>query len=221
MSWLHRVLGRDGASQLAVDPTYFAARVSLRPVEFGVLGCYAKSLNSGTIGAGLAAGASVYAFRYGGTNLAVLKKIVVAAANAGTGFTAGLGHLDLVPARSFTVAGSGGSAGTITGNNGKLKSAMGSLAGNYDIRIASTTALTNGTRTPDTDPIGSIEFPCSATANAVMIPPGTVLWEAKPGDTPFIMAASEGFEIQATVTATGTWGLSATSVWDEVTTANF
>lgn len=44
MSWLHRVLGRDGTSQLAVDANLFAAAMSARPLPYGSGGHYRTSV---------------------------------------------------------------------------------------------------------------------------------------------------------------------------------
>jgi hypothetical protein len=191
---------------------------ALRPLDYGALGSYSKAMNSGIMAAGLAAGSPIFSFQWTGTtntaNVAVIRSISVSAVNAGTGFTAGLGSMSVYPARAFTVVDSGGTAGTLTGDNGNLRTSMPATKAG-DIRIASTATLTAGTRTLDTDPIGSVEFACSATASATMIGP-TKIWEAKVGEYPFVLAANEGFVIQATVTATGTWGFSVWVEWDEL-----
>lgn len=216
MSWLHRVLGKDGASQLAVDPSHFAARVSLRPIEIGSLGAYSKSLNSGIMAAGLAANANIYSFRNGGANIALLRKVVITMGGLATAFTAGQATFNLIPARSFTASDSGGTGGTLTGNNGKLRTSFGTTTIS-DIRIASTAALTAGTRTLDTDPIASITLPIGVAVSTIYIPPNTELWTPEAGQHPHIISPNEGFVIQTTVPATGTWCFSVRPVWDEVT----
>lgn len=189
--------------------------VALVPPIDTIGGAYAKGLTSGVIAAGQGAGSPVFAFRYTGSYLCLVKRVIVSAANAGTGFTAGLGHLDLFAARGFTANDTGGNVATLTTNNGKLRTSH-QVTAVGDIRIANTAALGAGTRTLDTDPLASLEFACSATASAVMVPTGTPIFEAKPGDHPLLCVNNEGFEIQATVTATGTWGLSVSVQYDEV-----
>jgi hypothetical protein len=85
-----------------------------------------------------------------------------------------------------------------------------------DIRIASTGALTAGTRTLDTDPLAAITVGIGATANVIYIPPTTDLFVAYPGDHPLVCAQNEGFIIQATVPATGTWCFGVQVEWDEI-----
>lgn len=55
-------------------------------------------------------------------------------------------------ARSFTAADSGGAAATLTTNNGKMQTSMSTTA-MTDIRMASTGAITPGTRTLDAQPL--------------------------------------------------------------------
>jgi len=60
-------------------------------------------------------------------------------------------------AKSFSAAGTGGTAATITGNNGKMRTSMGTtLLG--EARCASTAALGAGTKTLDSQAIGQISL---------------------------------------------------------------
>lgn len=194
---------------------YGPAGTGIIPVTAGLTGSYAKGLASGTMAAGLAANAPVFSLRYGGTGFAVIKRVTVSAGNAGTAFAAGVANFSLYDARAFTASDSGGTAATLTGNNGKLKTSFATTAVS-DIRISSTATLTAGTRTLDTDPLGAVVVPISTTASSVMASSGTVLMDPKnAGDYPLVLATNEGFVIQATVPATGTWSFSVFVEWDE------
>ena len=74
----------------------------ISPLYGGLLGSYAKGIVSGDIAAGLSANSPVFSFRYGGSGVAVVKKITVSAVVNGTAFTAGSAHSDLLPRRSIT-----------------------------------------------------------------------------------------------------------------------
>lgn len=84
-----------------------------------------------------------------------------------TGFTAAqLVGFDIVIGRSYSASSSGGTALTLTGNNGKLRQASpNSLV--TDARISTTAALTAGTVTVDFVPLGQDSvWALAATAGA-------------------------------------------------------
>lgn len=191
-----------------------ALKTVIRPTDWGALGVYSKALTSGTMAAGLAAGSSVFQFRNSSANVYLVKRVMISAGDL-VAFAAGFVTFTLTPARTFTANGSGGTAGTLTGNNGKLRTSMATM-GAAEIRIASTAALTGGTWVLDTDPIAAITTSVVATAGINIVPPGTPLIDRRPGDQPFILAQNEGFDIEATVPATGTWRFSVQVDWEEL-----
>lgn len=183
----------------------------------GLTGAYRKSMSTGTMAAGLASDSPVFSFRYGGTGYAVIRSVTISAVNAGTAFTAGVGKLELYKATAFTASDSGGTAGTLTAGGGdRLRTSL-AVSAVSDFRIASTGALTAGTRTLGTDPLASTVVAVPATStNYQMIVPGTTLYNrAEAGDYPLTLTTSEGFVIQATVPATGTWTATVSVQWDE------
>src|SRR6266403_2036985 len=105
-----------------------------------LLGSYCMGANSGTMAAGLAGGAPVFSFRYGAANLAIIRKVTAEADDITTAFVAGAAKFDLIAARSFTASDTGGTAGTLTTNNGKLRTSF-ATTGVSDFRIASTATL--------------------------------------------------------------------------------
>ncbi len=186
------------------------------PITVGpaLLGSYCMGANSGTMAAGLAGGAPVFSFRYGAANLAIIRKITAEADDITTAFVAGAAKFDLIAARSFTASDTGGTAGTLTTNNGKLRTSF-ATTGVSDFRIASTATLTAGTRTLDAQPLASVEFAVSTAIDAGLLPT-TDLFRPVIGESPLVLAQNEGFVLQATVPGTGTWVFSTRVCWDEV-----
>ena len=204
-----------------VGGTVFRAlKVQPMPIDYGSLGAYRKSLISGTMAAGLAANSEIGQFRWAdATRFCVTTRIVLdGLAGSATAFTAGFAKVDLLPARSWSADGSGGTAGTITGNNGKLRTTgMGTtLLG--AMRIASTAALTAGTKTLDTDAIGQFTFSIGTVVSTIYAGQVVLFGEdGAVGMMPVVLAQNEGFVLRATVPATGTWQFGYTVAWTEVT----
>ena len=184
----------------------------ISPIGGGLLGSYSKSMQSGTIAAGLTAASPVYSFRYGGTGIAVIRRVSFTFAEL-TGSAGGLAAVQMFNARAFTASDSGGTAGTLTGNNGKLRTSLATTAVS-SIQIANTGTLTAGTRTLDTDPMAGIVIPLTTTADTGNI--NSILYEVgQAGDYPLELANNEGFVIQLTVPATGTEVVSVRVDWEE------
>lgn len=176
-------------------------------------GSYSMSLASGVIGAGASAGAPVYAFRYTGTGVAVIRKVTMSAGDAGTGFAAGVATFQLFAARAFTASDTGGTAATLTTNNGKLRTSF-ATTGVGQIMIATTAANSAGTRTLDATPLTGVTLGVVVAAGSPVA--GSFdLFTTGAANYPAVFATNEGFVIQATVPATGTWSMSVTVEWDE------
>ncbi len=199
------------SDQLGANTTANSLPITVGPA---LLGSYCMGANSGTMAAGLAGGAPVFSFRYGAANLAIVRRVIAEADDITTAFVAGAAKFDMIVARSFTASDTGGTAGTLTTNNGKLRTSF-ATTGVSDFRIASTATLTAGTRTLDAQPLASVEFAVSTAIDAGLLPT-TNLFLAEIGQSPLILAQNEGFVLQATVPGTGTWVFSARVCWDEV-----
>jgi hypothetical protein len=201
-----------------VDGTNFRAmRGTLRPIDYGALGSYRMSLLSGTMAAGLAANSEVVQFRWSdATRLCVVTSIIFdGLSGSATAFAAGFGKVDLMVARSWTADGSGGSAATISGNNQKQRTSMGTtLLG--AARIASTAALTAGTKTIDTQALGQYSAAFGTGTSVQWIPQFDLFHIDPGGEHPLVLAQNEGFVLRATVPATGTWQFGVTVCWTEV-----
>ena len=208
----------NGGTVAEVDGTnYRAMRGTLRPIDYGALGSYRMSLLSGTMAAGLAANSEVFQFRWtDATRICVVTSVIWdGLSGSATAFAAGFSKVDMLVARSWTADGSGGAAATISGNNQKQRTSMGTtLLG--AARASSTAALTAGTKTLDTQAVGQYSA-AIGTGTSVQWMPQFDLFHADPGgESPLILAQNEGFVIRATVPATGTWQFGATVCWTEV-----
>lgn len=204
-------------NQMEVEANTKAARIVQRHNDYGSFGIYAKAMTSGIMAAGLAAGSPVFSFRYtSASNVALVKRVTLSAGDTATAFTAGVVTFNMFVARSFSSSDTGGTAGTLSGNNGKLRTSMATIAGVGDFRISSTATLSAVSRTLDTDPCGAITTSVDATAGRPLVAPGTMLFQALPGEYPLVCVQNEGFVIQATVPATGTWTFSVGVQWEEI-----
>lgn len=203
----------DSPGIIALGPATAANSV---PMTIGptLLGSYCMGANTGTMAAGLAGGSPIFSFRYGAANLAIIRRVSMEADDITTAFVAGAGKMDMIAARSFTASDTAGTAGTLTGNNGKLRTSF-ATTGISDFRISSTATLTAGTRTLDAQPLASTEFSVSTSIDAQLLPT-TDLFRNNVGESPLVLAQNEGFVVQATVPGTGTWVASVRVCWDEV-----
>lgn len=151
-----------------------------------------------------------------------IRILEVRASAAITGSTAaGEVALEMFMARAWTADGSGGTTILTSGSNAnqaKLRTAQQPTL--VTARIATTTALTAGTRTLDTNPLGIIVAanPALTTSSAEIIP-DTVLFDAMVGSyvMPLVLSQQEGFVIQTTaVPATTAMQVGITVLWAEL-----
>jgi hypothetical protein len=215
----------NGGIVTEVDGTsYRALRVTNRPLDVASLGHYRLSMASGTIAAALAANAELFQFRWtDATRLAVIHKILISGGANVAATAAGLVTLEATIARSWSAAGTGGTAATITGNNQKTRTSMGTtLLG--EARVASTAALGAGTKTLDSQGIGNLTLGIGTGAITVSVDlnlfPKTDLLEADTNEAhPVVLAQNEGFVVKNGATAwpaAMTWALGVTVVWAEI-----
>lgn len=210
-----------------VDGTTFRAmRTTARPVDHGALGHYRISVVTGTLAAALAAAAQVFQFKWtDATRFAIVYRVRTRFLPL-TLFTAATltdhTSFDAFMVRSFA-AGGGGTTLTLTGNNAKLRTSMGtSLA---TVNVSTTAALTAAT-TLDSQPFaqsirkGNRINPAAATEETIM--PTTDGLEFSPnvdaGEHPLVLAQNEGFVVRNRTVwpAAGTGILLVECSWAEV-----
>lgn len=212
-----QVQGNGGVVQ-EVDGTLFrAARVTTRPLDYGSLGSYSLSGLSGTIAAAFTANGELFQFRWtDATRLCVVNYVSLdGLAGSATAFTAGFANVQLFAARGWSADGSGGTTLTPATNANKLRTSMGTtLLGSA--RIASTAALTAGTKTLDSQPLGQINFSIGTTASVNYLGHTHLLDLSDSTEHPLVLATNEGFIVRATVPATGTWQCGVTVRWTEL-----
>lgn len=194
---------------LTIDPAFSAARVSIRPPE--VTGAYRLAQRSGTIAAATAAGI-LYAFRYTGSGVAVVQSVRVGL-NVLSAYTQGSIVISLWATRSYTATETTNyTAATLTTNNAKLRtsfSTTSAVAG-----ICTTTGITGGTGTDDTQALSSVTFNM----------PGTIVGQSMQDffilnmqSYPLTLRQNEGFRIRndTAFAATGTSNLVVAVEWFE------
>src|SRR5690242_6598147 len=93
-----------------------AQQIQARSIAFGSLGCYAVAAATGAIAAGAGSDSELLQFRWTNANLGVVFFVGVNGMRATTAFAAGAIDIKCTIARSFTVAGTGGTSLTLTGN---------------------------------------------------------------------------------------------------------
>lgn len=207
------IIGGSSGVKQDVDDSHDAGRVSLYPLDPGSLGAYGLALNSGIMAAGLGASSEIFQFRWThATYKAVIQRVTFGAIVGGTGFTAGAFDFRLVPARTWTAAGSGGTAATLTGNNCKLRTSFATTNLN-DARVSSTAALTAGTKTLDAQGIANLGGAVGTGAAQSMVQAGSYFID--PTHYPLVLAQNDGFVILATVPATGVWSFGVGVQWVE------
>lgn len=169
-----------------------------------VLGAYRHHLVSGSMG-GLAAGAEIASLRNASTKPVAIRRILFGFAGYNTPFAPEQYKFELFLARSFTVADSGGTAATLTTDNGKLKTAFDTTT-LTDFRVSSGAAITAGTRTVDATALAAIAGVFSPEGRLNNIPSGTPLFGGiLPDDWPIVLEANEGLVLKATLPTIGVW----------------
>ena len=216
-----QILGADGATVVKVDPTFGALRVTPRPLE--ALTWLQISAKSGALTVVTGSTANlVFALRNGGSNLYLIRKIQLQWTTT-TGYTAAqYQDFGAYVARSYTGASSGGNAITISSNTNKLRTSFSQSLSTPDCRISSTGALTIGTVTVDTNPIGVMGAWCAAAAAGAGFPL-TTIFDQGPGDYPLVLGNQEGLVIcpMTTMGAAGVGFLTVMIEVAETTTALF
>lgn len=224
MSWLHRLLGADGVTQLGIEAGSKAARVSGRPQDIGARGAYGLAVRSGIMAAGLAADSEIFSARWtDATRVCIPRSIQISVARDTTAFAAGRAIFYATTARGFSTDGSGGTAVVFsTANTNKKRGSFPlSLFTDTGMRFSATAALTAATKTYDTNAFAALTAFISSGATTVpdswIVPPSTYLWQRNTHDEyPLYYVANEGFTIRATVPITGTWGYTVQFEWAEL-----
>ena len=214
-----QIIGNSGVITQVDGTTFRALRITSRPVGYGGLGSYRIAMLSGTMNAGLATASDVFQARWtDATRLALIWGVTLDGLGTATNFFGGYGSFNVFFARQWTADGSGGNPATLTGNNQKLRTSMGTSFMSA-IRLSATGALTAGTRTLDSQSLGQASFTLSTLANFNFAVGPTPMYGAiDPSENayPIALTSNEGIVCQATVPGNGTWQFGITMSWSEV-----
>jgi hypothetical protein len=165
---------------------------------------YRLSAFTGTIGAALAASSELFQFRWlSGTKTRCVVQKVVFDGMAMVAVSTAVGPIGfmLKMATGWSIVGSGGTRIANTGENMQLETAQ-PVAQVNDIGIATTGALTAGTKTKHANAIGQALGGIGTAAITAYGPSSVVmpqpLLDATSGSFPIILADQEGFTIDTT-----------------------
>lgn len=218
---------------MAAGMVWTPQHVVAGPIPIGNGGAFRLGLQSGIMAASLAANAEIYQFRYvtAASRVALIHGISLSAAVLtlpAISTTVLTGPFQIVGtiARAWTVVGSGGTRAVLTTNNSKLRTSHATSEVN-DAGIASTAALTAGTKNLDGSNFGSVTGNAGGVLTAVgvvgsaqFIPKCNLMGEFLAGLAfPMVLANNEGFVLRngaSAFPATLTWTFTVEVVWSEV-----
>jgi hypothetical protein len=213
-----QIAGATILNIMEVEAATKAARVTIRPEDYGSNGIYSIGNSNGAtaMSAGLAAGSPIFSLRWThATKLALIKRFTLSMGAGATAFAAGAAQFHLFVARSFTGSDTGGTSILPSGNQNKLRTATMAATQIGDARISATVTLTAGTRTLDANPIASVVAGVPATAGTPILAP-FAMFDQRPGEHPLVLAQNEGIVLQATVPVTGVWFFAAKADLTEI-----
>ena len=195
------------------------------PLSVGRGGCYSLSMQSGTMAISLGANSELFQFRYvTATSRQCLSHGVnfAAGANVAAGATT-TSYFRMAIARGWTTAGSSGTRAVLTPDTQKMRTKHNFSEVN-DAGIATTAALTAGTKTIDTNDIST--YVCdfstaliSVGATLPLVPRFNLFGEFVGGlAMPIVLENQEGFVIRnGPAFPTGmTWTFGVDVLWSEV-----
>ncbi|HXK36988.1 MAG TPA: hypothetical protein VJ553_05405 [Candidatus Paceibacterota bacterium] len=163
----------------------------------------------------VAANGPLWSMQWTSTSLICVVKRVKLSLGVTTAFTtAQTVHLGLYFARAYTVADTGGTAATLTTNNGKLDTSYPTTV-LTDLRMCTTGALTPGTRTLDAQSLDVGVFACSAIGAAGDV---EMQFGLTPSRQEIILRQNEGLVLHnlTTMGVVGVVRLTVTLEWAEV-----
>ena len=211
-----------------VDPSFQAARVSVRPLEYssqGAVGghfCLAATFTTTSATVPIA-GAPLFTMRWADSRfLYVLERVTVTCGNVTTVFSAATAvAVDIIAARNFTTNPTGGTSIVLANSAQKKRSnAMSGslLATSGDMQISSGAGISAGGLTLDTLPFGYAFVMASTTTIGAIGAPVSLFEIRDHGTHPMIFGNNEGFLIRndTAFPATGIAKFGFNISWSEV-----
>ena len=211
---------------MASGMVWTPGHVTSGPLPVGNGGAYRLSMQSGTMAVSLGANAELFQFRYvtGASRVCLVHGISISSSANVAATAAALLAYRATIARAWTAAGSGGTRASLIGNLQKLSTGHATSEVN-DAGISTTAGLTAGTKTLDTQDIGSVAFSAltgaiTVATNGILVPKTNLLGDF--GGTlafPLILGNQEGFVIRTGANAHPagmTWNFAVDVAWSEV-----
>jgi hypothetical protein len=216
-----QVTGYSGTI-MDVDDVTCAVRVTARPANYGRLGAFRGSLATGLLPAALAADSELLQVRWTDRdNLFLLQYLSINAVAQADATAAGSVSMNLFVARNWTAAAASGFTANPVTPALKMDTCMGASLVD-SMRVATTAALTVGTRTLDTSPVATIAFSIGTAAagtalNRTLLPT-TTLFTVADGRMPIVITQNEGVILRtgAAFPASLTWRTMLQLTWLEV-----
>lgn len=214
-----QVQGFSGIVQEVEGTTFRAARVVNRPLDHLALGHYRLSTIVALV-VTQAANGTLFSFRWGNaTNVCVITKLRLSLLQTAAATATIMPSYQVFIARAFTASDSVGTAITLTGNEMKKRTNMGTTLVT-DIRKSAVAAgVTAGTRTLDANPIMEM------LTNSTITTPNSTQYEKEleidmgHGNHPVVLAQNEGFIVRGPTVvfgAAGTANLVVDVSWAEM-----
>ena len=234
------VINSGGAlpTQMAVDPTNFAGRATVRPSE--VTGSYRASVNSGTITFSNVTGANgiLYTFKYTGTGVCLIRSVQIGMLITATGLTtSGTCPFSLYVERtSFTQGttnGTGYGTGQSTALINKKRTSQSSPNATIIVYNGTSTGITGDSVTEDSVRLSTINLGAAVSTVTTLPADGMrdflnmhnlTPYQMSTSDWatyPLVLAANEGFRIKNDLafingtTGSGTAVLTVSCEWEE------
>jgi hypothetical protein len=213
-----QIQGNNGIVGEVDGTTFRAHRVTPRPIEYGAFGFYRLATTVSLV-VTQAANGTLFSFRWGdATRIAVIQFLRLELIQTAAATATIMPSYQIFMARSFSVSDSVGTAITLTGNNMKKRTSMGTTLVT-DIRKSAVAAgLTVGSRVLDAEPI------LEMTTNSTITTPNATVYRKEldftnAGDHPIVLAQNEGFIVRGPTVvfgAAGTANLAVEAAWAEV-----
>lgn len=225
------VSGQFAEVGMAGSVVWLPQHVAAGPLPVGTGGAFRLSMTSGTMAAALGANSEIFQFRYvtGAARTCLVHGISISATILtlpGISTTVLVGPLVFraTAARAWTVAGSAGTRATLTGNNQKMRTGH-ATSEVSDAGISTTGALTAGTKTLDSQDLGSVVGSTGVLTavgvepQGIIVPKTNLIGEfAGSMAWPLTLANQEGFVVRigSAFPATMTWVFTVDVAWSEV-----
>ena len=212
--------GNTGVTAEVEGTNFRALRTVNRPLDMGALGHYRVATTVALV-VTQAANGTLFSFRWAdATRFAVLQKLRLSLIQTAAATATIMPSYQVFIARSFSVSDSAGTAITLTGNNMKKRTSMGTTLVTDIRRSAVATGLSLGTRTLDADPVMEMG------TNSTITTPNATLYEKEleidmaHGNHPYVFAQNEWFIVRGPTVvfgAAGTANLFVDVSWAEMT----